>query len=167
MELPITAPPLVPREAPTPTAGVPLRGKTILVVDDEPAVTDLLSDILALDGHRVETAPTAMVALTKIHDRAYDVILSDLRMPGLDGPGLYREVVRRHPDLGRRFAFITGDSLAQATREFLAEAGVPSLGKPFTLEEVRRVVAQALGADGATAEPGSLADRTPARSPAP
>ncbi len=123
-----------------------IRGKTILVVDDEPGVTAVLVELLSRDAHHVETAPNGSVALAKLDERTYDLILSDIRMPELDGPGFYREVARRHPQLSRRVIFITGDSVSPETREFLAETGVPSLDKPFELEKVQQVVQRTLRA---------------------
>jgi DNA-binding NtrC family response regulator len=70
------------------------RRASILIVDDEPGIS-LLAEILAEDDHRVETAYNGMAALDKLRDGTYDLIISDLRMPHLDGPGLYREVARR------------------------------------------------------------------------
>ncbi|MBI1958577.1 MAG: hypothetical protein HYS36_05035, partial [Candidatus Rokubacteria bacterium] len=58
-------------------------------------------------------------------------ILSDIKMPELDGPGLYRELERRHPDLASRVIFLTGDRLAPGTAEFLGRTGAPVLTKPF------------------------------------
>jgi CheY-like chemotaxis protein len=74
----------------------------------------------------------------------YELILSDVRMPDLDGPTLYREVERRHPDLLRRFIFLTGDVMSPETTQFLSQTGVPCLSKPFTLEMVREAVQRAL-----------------------
>jgi hypothetical protein len=67
-------------------------------------------------------------------------------MPEFDGPGLYRELERRHPALCRRFVFLTGDSLSRETREFAETSGVPSVSNPFALEEIRQVVQRILGA---------------------
>jgi CheY-like chemotaxis protein len=74
----------------------------------------------------------------------YDLILSDVRMPDLDGPALYREVERRHPNLLQRFIFLTGDIMSPETSQFLAQTAVPCLSKPFTLEMVREVVQRVL-----------------------
>ena len=56
---------------------------------------------LAGDGHRVETAANGTIALATLGEGAYDLIFSDLRMPEVDGPGLWRELERRHPGLRR------------------------------------------------------------------
>ncbi|MBI3029234.1 MAG: PAS domain S-box protein [Candidatus Rokubacteria bacterium] len=146
VELPAEAPPRAEPEAARPEAQRPIPGKTILVVDDEPEVAGILAELLAADGHQVETAANGLQALDKLRERRYDLILSDLRMPGLDGPGLYRELERRDPRLLRRVIFLTGDTLRQESQEFLERAGVPSLTKPFDAAEVRRLVQQALAA---------------------
>jgi CheY-like chemotaxis protein/anti-sigma regulatory factor (Ser/Thr protein kinase) len=147
IELPVG---VVPAEAAEARAGEdhpPIRGKAILVVDDEPEVAGVLADLLSADDHQVETVANGLLALAKLGERSYDLIVSDLRMPELDGPGLYREVERRHPGLGRRFIFLTGDTLGSKTREFLEQVRAPSLGKPFVLGEVQRVVQQVLRAE--------------------
>ncbi|MDP2625771.1 MAG: hypothetical protein Q8Q58_02545 [Candidatus Rokubacteria bacterium] len=71
--------------------------------------------------------------------------VSDLRMPRLDGPGLSREVGRRHPALLRRFVFMTGDALNPEIRALLEDSGVPTFVKPFAMDEVRQIVRRVLG----------------------
>ena len=154
VELPVVAPPAVGLQGPTSEAAAPapVRGKLILVVDDEPQVAGLLAEMLTLEGHKVDTAADGGIALDKLRGATYDLILSDIRMPELDGPGLYRKLERGHPELARRIIFFTGDVLSPETREFLERTGVPRLSKPFVLDEVRRAVQQAL-----RAEPGGPA----------
>ncbi|PYO03445.1 MAG: hypothetical protein DMD91_01195 [Candidatus Rokuibacteriota bacterium] len=126
-----------------------IRGKTILVVDDEAEVAEILRELLSQDGHSVDTASDGAVALEKIRTRTYDVILSDSRMPGLDGRGLFRELERRHPELLPRMVLVTGDVLTLETQQFLRRTPVLTLYKPFDDEGVRRVVQQVLGTAGA------------------
>ncbi len=120
--------------------------KVILVVDDEPMLAKLVAQMLSLDGHEVETAPNGAVALTKLREREYDLILCDLKMPELDGEGLFREVTRQNPELGRRFIFLTGSAATSDTRHFLDYTGSPHLTKPFGLEGLRRVIQRTLAA---------------------
>ena len=139
IQLPVTA------SEPPPEAKVPETvdssvAKRILIVDDEPDVTDLLADILAVDGHRVDKAGNGAIALQKLREGTYDVILSDLRMPELDGPGLHDEVERLDGSLAQRFIFITGDTLNLETKSFLDRVGAPTVTKPFDLNQVRRAV---------------------------
>ena len=145
VNLPIGEPPAATAEVSRAEAAPRITGKTILVVDDESTVVGVLAEILGQDGHRVERAADGLVALDKLRERRYDLILSDIRMPALDGPGLYRELERREPTLLRRFVFMTGDVLNSETRALVERTGVLSLSKPFTVEEVRRLVQRVLG----------------------
>jgi two-component system NtrC family sensor kinase len=74
------------------------------------------------------------------------VILSDLRMPGLDGPGLYRAVERYDSTLLPRFVFMTGDTLGHEVRGFLEQSSVVSLSKPFSLNDLLQAVSRVLAA---------------------
>ncbi len=82
----------------------------------------------------------------------FDVILTDIRMPDLDGRALYHEIEKRWPGQGGRVVFITGDTLASALREFASDSGRPVIEKPFLPSEVRRVVAE-VATDGEAAPP--------------
>jgi CheY-like chemotaxis protein len=119
---------------------------TILLVDDEPGIAKALAHLLRRDGHTVDTVPNGRLALVKLQERPYDLILSDLRMPELDGPGLYRALAQQAPPLCQGFIFLTGDTLSPKTLAFFDESGVPRLTKPFSAAEVRRIIAQALRA---------------------
>jgi DNA-binding NtrC family response regulator len=138
---------LVWQESPEPSAvqvKQVVRGARILVVDDEPGIAEVLAEVFQLDGHVVEMVGNGEAALEKLVAGRYDLILSDVRMPDLDGPALYREVERRRPDLLQRFIFLTGDIMSPETSQFLAQTAVPCLSKPFTLEMVREVVQRML-----------------------
>lgn len=116
----------------------------ILVIDDEVAVAELLADILRDDGYRVEIAHSGGQALEMIDGRVFDLILSDLRMPDLDGPAMFAELTRKRPELARRVAFITGDTLSARVRDFLETVGRPCIEKPVTPREVRSTVRRLL-----------------------
>jgi two-component system NtrC family sensor kinase len=123
-----------------PAALPPIAPARILVVDDEDDVAAVLVDMLRAEGHQVDTARDGREALERIDAGRYDLVLSDTKMPRLDGPGLFAELERRHPRLRRRIAFLTGDVLNQEKRAFLEASGAPSVAKPFGLEDVQRVV---------------------------
>lgn len=146
VELPVEATPItLPEEVvPEATPAIPEQEKAILVVDDEPGITSALAYLLRRNGYHVDTASNGCLALEKLRGQAYDLILCDLRMPELDGPGLYRELERHLPHLLRRVIFLTGDTLSPEAREFLEKTGGLRLNKPFRAAEVRRVVQQAL-----------------------
>jgi PAS domain S-box-containing protein len=140
LALPAAMPPIA--EAPAdPT------GRTILVVDDEPEVADVLGDMLRRDGHRVDVVPDGREALERVRTGVYEVILSDLRMPDIDGAELYRRLEAMGHPLTRRFVVITGDILGPETREFLERTRVPVLAKPLTFDELRAVLRGLLTGD--------------------
>ncbi len=113
---------------------------TILVVDDEPEVAEVVADILDGDGHAVSVANAGEDALVLVGERVFDLVISDLRMPGIDGPALYERLVRLRPEMRERVAFLTGDTMSERVRRFLVESGRPCLEKPITPDEVRRFV---------------------------
>jgi DNA-binding response OmpR family regulator len=86
-------------------------------------------------------------------------------MPYVDGPSLYRELVRREDPMQHRVLFVTGDTMGPRTMEFLKSSGLPYLAKPFLVEELKEAVRQAL-ADVPAGEgivPGVEGSRTAAR----
>lgn len=130
---------------PTSPGSRPALGrKGVLVVDDERDVANVLSEMLSEQGHDVTQAANGLEALRRLEERTYDVILADIRMPELDGPGLYREIGRRQPNVLGRFAFVTGDVLSPGTSEFLDRNRVPHLKKPFTSDEIEAVLRKVL-----------------------
>jgi PAS domain S-box-containing protein len=146
VELPLSTAVIEAPEESLSTTPESLQGRTILVVDDEPDVAEVLAEVLMLEGYQVDTAPNGAAALLKVAEKTYDLILSDLRMPELDGPGFYHELERRHPALCRRMVFLTGDTLSPETQVFLASAAVPTLNKPFALADIRQLTQHMLQA---------------------
>lgn len=118
----------------------------VLIVDDDRAITLVLAQILAADGHEVDTAFDGMAALEKVTTKHFDLILSDLRMPRLDGLGLYHALAERHPTMARRLIFMSGDVLDREARILVEGSGVPMLMKPFDIGELRRIVRASLAA---------------------
>ncbi len=115
-------------------------GRRVLVVDDDEDVGQTISDVLEHHGHHVETVSSGAVALEKVKRQHYDVILSDVRMPGLDGPGLYRALAKERPERIAGLAFITGDTLTPSVREFLETSERPYLEKPILPRDVRELM---------------------------
>jgi two-component system NtrC family sensor kinase len=128
-------------EAPSPAPVVDAR---ILLVDDNPAVTQLIIDILSLDGYDVDTAPNGIAALEKIEGRRYDLILTDLHMPELDGAGLYRELAKRQTHPPQKIIFLTGTAGTSKAHRLVQETGLPVLRKPFNLVELLELVRKVL-----------------------
>ncbi|HYG89589.1 MAG TPA: PAS domain S-box protein [Azospirillum sp.] len=116
------------------------RAARILVVDDEPEIGELLAEMLAHEGHEATVVSNGRAALEWLASQSTDLIISDLRMPEMDGATLYRELAARRPELLHRILFITGDSLSPDLTQFLAETGVPVIEKPYDLRDVARQV---------------------------
>lgn len=133
---------------PAPAAAPPPLGEgaAILVVEDEAVVALALAAALRRDDHRVDTAANGRQALQRLQGQDYDLILCDMRMPELDGPGLFQAVATRQPHLLSRFIFLTGDTLSPESHGFLQRSGCLHLAKPFTAADSRRIVRQALQA---------------------
>jgi PAS domain S-box-containing protein len=143
IHLPVLSPP-ADADDPQPACLPRVEGKSILVVDDEELLADLVAEMLSEARHRVDIAGSGQAALERLDASAYDMVVSDIRMPGMDGPSLWRETCRRHPRLEKRFLFLTGDTLAPGTREFLEETQSAYLGKPFTDADLHHAIAQVL-----------------------
>jgi two-component system NtrC family sensor kinase len=134
-------------KAEAPPAGAPeaaVAGVSVLVVDDEQSIRRLLTGILEMDGHRVDTAANGEEALDRIAQQRYDLIITDIKMPDLDGPSLYRRLVKLDPVLAAHTIFITGDTVSPDTRRFLEDVTNPCLAKPFRVREVRETIAAVL-----------------------
>lgn len=129
-----------PAPAPVPDETGTLR---ILVIDDEPHILHYMVATLEAWGHAVTVATDGSEAFAGILDNEYDVILTDLRMPNLGGRELYERLLESHPSIAHRVVFATGDTVRGDVLQFLETAGRPVLHKPFTLTELRTVLAQA------------------------
>ncbi len=144
--------PVVPapaEAAPTPAAefrGTAGGSRRVLVVDDEPEIADLLEDILSADGNQIVVEPDGDAALARLVAEPFDLVVSDLTMPGLDGPGLWREARARLPGRAPPFVFLTGDALRLDRAAEMRDAGCPFVEKPFEPAAIRRVIREVLGA---------------------
>jgi PAS domain S-box-containing protein len=123
--------PIAAVAAPAPVAG------RVLVVEDEVEIAQMVSEVLNRDHHQVAVATSGRQALSHLAEHPVDLILSDLRMPDLDGPGLHRELVLSAPDLARRMIFVTGDVLTPETARFLAQTSLPVIEKPIDPYDLR------------------------------
>lgn len=118
----------------------------VLVVDDEESITDLITEILTREGCEVVAVTAGELALQKIQEEAYDLIVCDLRMPGMDGREVYNQVKQIKPQLTRHFLFLTGD-ISDETLAFLEGADRPYLMKPFTRETLMEALERARTAE--------------------
>jgi DNA-binding response OmpR family regulator len=144
------------------------RGSRILVVEDEPTVAQLIADVLSEEGHMVDTVLDSREGLNLARARRYDLVICDLRMPHLDGRAFYRQLAHEESPLRQRLIFVTGDTLAPRTVDFLQRCGVPYLAKPFLVEELKNVVARSLErASGIAASSPDPGEREAPRGQAP
>jgi two-component system NtrC family sensor kinase len=116
-------------------------------VDDDPLLTGWLVDALAADGHEVDAAHDGHGALRRLESSAYDLILSDLRMPRMDGVELYHRLKRDRPELARQVVFLSGHSETAEYESFLSELRDRSLTKPVQLADLQRRVRQILSVE--------------------
>ena len=113
----------------------------ILVVDDDEIIRETLCELLSLD-HACQTADTAEDALAKLEAQAFDVVLTDVSMPGLSGLDLLNRVVRLYP--GTPVIIISGLSDQEQAQSLIALGAFDYLLKPFRLEVVEDSVKRAL-----------------------
>jgi excisionase family DNA binding protein len=117
--------------------------KRVLVVDDEASIRDLLSKTLALAEYDVDTAGDGASALDRMRAFAYDLLIADLKMPGMDGLTLIRQAKRLKADLP--VIIITGFSTESSAIEAVNLGVAGYLTKPFRVPQVLAAAAKALG----------------------
>jgi excisionase family DNA binding protein len=131
------APPIAPAKA---TASARPR---VLVVDDEASIRDLLAKTLALAEYDVDVAPDGRSALERMRMNPYDLLIADLKMPGMDGLTVIREAKRYKADLP--VIIITGFSTESSAIEAVNLGVAGYLTKPFRVPQVLAAAAKALG----------------------
>src|SRR5439155_9399781 len=123
-----------------PAYATPAGGElSVLVVDDETALRNALLRFLGRHGIHGEGVSDGAEALRTLQQRGFDVIISDVRMPGMSGREFLERLRRDRPDLVPRVVFSTGDTFAPDTAAFLKEAGVPTVTKPLDCAMLARV----------------------------
>ncbi len=119
----------------------------VLVVDDDEDVALTLADVLRLRGHEVDTVFGGGDGIEQARRKPYDMIISDIRMPAVDGPSLYRTLRGEIADLDRRMVFMTGDTLGTDLAKLLEGTGIPIIEKPLDPLAVAALVGQRLHAN--------------------
>jgi excisionase family DNA binding protein len=115
----------------------------VLVVDDEASIRDLLAKTLALAEYEVDVAPDGRSALDRMRMYPYDLLIADLKMPGMDGLSVIREAKRYKTDLP--VIVITGFSTESSAIEAINLGVSGYLTKPFRVPEVLKQAEKALG----------------------
>ena len=127
-------------------AMVPQTPLTILLIDDEPSFVSALARLLRHDGSTGDTAADGHRALRQLHEQRCDIVLCDLRMPGLDGVDFYDRLSHQHAYLRQRVLFLTGDTLGAESKAFLEQCGQPWVYKPCNAADIRTAIQQMLHA---------------------
>lgn len=119
-----------------------MKEHAILAIDDDPVVLALIARVLKSD-YQVAAVTSATDALQRLaRGEHYDLVLCDLMMEGMDGVQLYQEVGRLYPDLQERMVFLTGGAYSNESARFLEGPAPASLTKPFSIHELRGLVAR-------------------------
>jgi two-component system cell cycle sensor histidine kinase/response regulator CckA len=135
--------PVADAEADEELADEPPRPLRVLLVDDERALRNSIARYLRRRGHRVDEAQDGAAALAMISRTPdYDVILTDLRMPGLSGEQLLERLKSTGLGLHRQVVVITGDAAHADAARIVEATGAPTLIKPVKLHDVARAVEQ-------------------------
>ncbi|MFN7958759.1 MAG: PAS domain S-box protein [Holophagaceae bacterium] len=137
LELPALAPPPAPLAQPA-AQPVGLKGARALVVDDEAFLLECLVDALGAWGLEVTASTRGDEAIQNLEAGTFDLIVSDIRMPGLSGMDLFGWLKAHRPAMTHRILYTTGDAFDAKTREFLSSSQVPYLGKPFDLKQLKQ-----------------------------
>jgi signal transduction histidine kinase len=132
-----------PRLRPAPGEVVtPSPSERILVIDDEPNIRDAIEEFLSLSGYEVDTAPDGAAGLDLLRRGEYDLVLSDLKMPGVTGIAVIQWLSETHPDLP--VMVMTGHATVETAVQALRLGACDYLLKPFSLDEIDRTVGNCL-----------------------
>jgi DNA-binding NtrC family response regulator len=113
----------------------------IMVLDDEPIVCKRLQPALEKLGYAVDTFTQSLEALHQIQDNDYDIIITDLKMKGIDGMRFLQEAKKRHPET--EVIVITGFATLETAKESFQKGVFDFIAKPFKLSEIQEVVTKA------------------------
>lgn len=132
----------LPRPAPGVAPELPAGADSlnVLVVDDEPGIRQATARFLNRSGIQVRAVSDGAEALRALRTQAFDVILCDVRMPGMNGRDFLIRLREQAPRLVSTLIFATGDTFDADTAALLADAGAPSLVKPFDFDALERLV---------------------------
>jgi len=140
-----------PAAAPEPAPTAATGRLAVLVVDDEPSLREALLRFLQRRNMHGEGVADGWEAIRLLEQRNFDVIISDVRMPGMSGREFLERLRRDRPELLGRLVFSTGDAFTSETATLLKESGVPTVAKPFDFAVLERVVREVAGRATASA----------------
>src|SRR4030042_434661 len=104
--------------------------KSVLVVEDEPGIARICLRTLTAEGFQVDVAVNGEIGLDMWRKKNYDLCISDIRTPHMNGIELFQQLENENPEAVKKFIFTTGDVLSGNIKEFLEASGRPYLPKP-------------------------------------
>jgi len=117
---------------------------TILIVEDEPAISEMCRRVLVGEGFSVTLASNGKVAMSALEKREYDLCLIDIRTPEMNGIELYEHLEKKYPEIVSKVVFTTGDVINGNIKTFLDRTSAPCLPKPFTPDMLKTIVRNTL-----------------------
>ncbi len=118
------------------------KRRKVLVVDDQESMRILLQDLLEAIGYGVALAGGGQQALQLLSSDSFDLVLSDLNMPGMDGTALLKEIKKRYPELP--VVIITGYGTFHTEKRVMREGASGYISKPCTLAKIEKTLASIL-----------------------
>jgi CheY-like chemotaxis protein len=115
-------------------------GKKILAVDDEESLLHMIKEELTRYQYEVTTVVNGETALRTLREKKFDLVVCDLKMPGISGRQVYEKLLEESPETCRRMIFVTGDVVGDQLRHFLETEKRPCIAKPFSLGELRQTM---------------------------
>jgi CheY-like chemotaxis protein len=125
---------------------LPDESLSVLIVDDEEGLRRAVLNFLKRRGIDATAVADGVEGLRVLRERRFDVILSDVRMPGMNGRQFLERLRQEHPAMVSRLIFTTGDTFAPDTAALLQESAVPSLVKPFDFAKLETLLRELVSA---------------------
>ena len=133
---------LVP--SPAAAGAARLDSPAVLIVEDEAALASAMAEAFGDAGFLVDRAGDGEEAMARLDGGQYDLIISDLKMPRMDGIQLLGALRAQHPEMAERIMFVTGDVIGSDAERFLADSRCRWLAKPFRLSELLRIAKEVM-----------------------
>jgi CheY-like chemotaxis protein len=121
-----------------------MKSARILILDDDTAIGELLAEMISMLGYRPTSCECAERALELLHHQRFDAVISDFRMPGLNGREFFNRLQRLNPALAHRIIFLTGDTSTEELQSLLENSGTQCLPKPFRLNAIEEMLRHVL-----------------------
>lgn len=124
------------------------RREHVLVIDDEADIRESLEEILSLEGYEVTTAESGAAAIERAKTAHFDLVITDLKMPGMDGIEVLVRLKQLHPDM--QVLVATGYASNETASTCLREGAYDYIRKPFDLDDLLRLIRKAIQAGPCT-----------------